>query len=90
MNRIPMQIYFDPDTVEFYKQYAREEGKSFTEVIRQAVAEKKEKLKKQKKEHPFVSFIYDMRRKYKNKKTYYKNLSDDELLVAHEMQELDS
>lgn len=36
-----MQVYFDQETIEFYKEYARQQGKSFAELMRDIVNEKK-------------------------------------------------
>ena len=87
-----MQIYLDPDTVEFYKQYARKEGTSFAEAIRVVVEEKRKKIEKKvhkkkkalskKKEHPIMGFIRDAERKFKHTKYYHPELSDDELLYG--------
>ena len=49
MNKIPMQIYFDPDTAAFYKAYAQSLGKSFAEVIREIATEKKQEIISKKK-----------------------------------------
>ena len=42
--RIPMQVYFDQEMLEFYKDYARSQGKSFAEVMRTILKEKKNKI----------------------------------------------
>jgi len=52
MNKIPIQIDLDQDTVLLYKQYASSQGKSFSLVIRERLMEKKLFLEKQK--HPNI------------------------------------
>ncbi len=46
MNRIPMQIYLDPDIVSFYKAYAQKHGKSFAEIVRSILAQDMPRLSK--------------------------------------------
>jgi hypothetical protein len=44
--RIPMQVYFDAETIEFYKEYARQQGKSFAELMRNILNERKTTIAK--------------------------------------------
>lgn len=91
-----MQIYLDHDTVVFFKDYAREHGKSFAEVIRQAVQEKKEKTKAVKgtdllvrdrqrvSNHPIMKAFKEARRRFGKRKSYYKNLDEDQVLALYD------
>lgn len=87
MNRIPMQVYFDPETAAFYKDYAKSVGKSFAEVIREVTNEKKKEIKFERKKirktvHPLFKVLEEVRKNLKGTKYYYKDLSDDELLYG--------
>ena len=92
MNKIPIQIYFDPDTAAFYKGYAASMGKSFAEVIRTIAQEKKREIvasknfkkmvKKKQFKHPMLQALDEVTKKLKDSHYYYPDKSDDELIYG--------
>lgn len=94
--KIPMQVYFDQETIEFYKQYARQQGKSFAELMRDILKKEKEKIKitnnvvskhiKENKEtdryEVLKKSIKKLQQKFKNAPYYQPELTDDELLYG--------
>ena len=78
--------------VLFLKKYAKKEGITFAEAIREAVVEKKEaitkttkkKTKKKDQPDPFADVIREARKKFKGTKTYHNDLTDDELLYLYD------
>jgi len=93
--RIPMQVYFDQEIIEFYKEYARQQGKSFAGLMREILKERKTKIheiqagkmmklqgKKEDAYQSFMDSIKDMRKKFKNAPYHHPELTDDELLYG--------
>ena len=76
----------------FYKAYAASLGKSFAEVIREIVKEKKQKIassknfkriiKKKQFKHPMLQALDKVTEELKDSHYYYPNKSDDELLYG--------
>ena len=84
-----MQIYLDLETVEFLKDYAKREGKSFAEVVRMSLHQSKEQLKpailtSQNKKVQAFDRIMHKAGKIKNVRYEYPDVSDDELLYAYD------
>lgn len=86
-----MQVYFDQETAEFYKDYAKSVGKSFAQVIREIAKEKKQefqtqskKNKKIKKVHPLINALDEVREKLKYSRDHYPDKTDDELLYGED------
>ncbi len=92
--RIPMQVYFDQETIEFYKAYARQQGKSFAELMRDILKKEKEKMinnvvskhietrKKADRYEALKKSIEKLQYKFRKAKYYYPDLTDDELLYG--------
>lgn len=94
--RIPMQVYFDQEIIEFYKEYARQEGKSFAAIIRKLLEEYKEKIPKEEKSakrgkglnerqkltHSFIKTIQEGRKKFSKTRYYFPELTDNELMYG--------
>lgn len=94
MNKVPMQIYFDPDIAHFYKLHAQRVGKSFAQVIREIVYAKKVSLMKERQEnpknktthtdnHPLIKAFAEAEETLHNVNYYYADRSDDELIYKH-------
>ncbi|MDO8609944.1 MAG: hypothetical protein Q7R95_05310 [bacterium] len=94
--KIPMQVYFDAETIEFYKQYARQQGKSFAALIREIVDEKKiiitkfpakikkiDKIKKNINNSSIMQAFTKAEKSLKNIEYHFENLTDDELLYKY-------
>lgn len=87
-----MQVYFDAETIEFYKAYARQQGKSFAELMRdilnekQSLLVKKQKIPKKRKLEDRYQALLDsinkLNKKFSKVKYHYPEISDDELLYG--------
>lgn len=93
MNKIPMQVYFDPETAQFYKDYAKSVGKSFAQVIREITQEKKKEiqtkkaakgLEKKAKIHPLLKALEEIKLERKNSRDHYPDKTDDDLLYGED------
>lgn len=89
-----MQVYFDPDIAQFFKEYAKKKEISFAQVIREAMLEKKIKLEKKsgkaksfskKMKEPYKSLFANIKKieeEFKDAPYYHPKLSDDQLLYG--------
>ena len=89
-----MQIYFDPDVAQFFREYAKKKDRSFAQIIREAVLEKKIKLEKKsvkmklvlkKMNEPYKSLLTKLKKieeEFRDAPYYHPKLSDDELLYG--------
>lgn len=89
-----MQIYFDPDVAQFFREYAKTKERSFAQVIREAVLEKKKKLEKKsgkmklfpkKIKEPYKSLFANLKKieeEFRDAPYHHPELSDDKLLYG--------
>lgn len=94
MLKLPMQIYFDPDVAQFFREYAKKNEISFAQVIREAALEKKKKLEKtggkmklfpKKMKEPYKSLFANIKKieeGFKDAPYYHPKLSDDKLMYG--------
>ena len=75
--RIPKQIYFDEPMLQLYTQYAQYEGKPFTAVVRDILAEKVTEVTKEmadqlliKSNDGLLSLYGSLKSPYRKKFTY--------------------
>lgn len=86
MQKIPMQIYVDQESVEFYKNYAAKRAISFAAAIREALKDKQESLLRvtihKKATHPLLTAIANAQAALSGVTYHHPNKQDDELIYG--------
>lgn len=86
MQKIPMQIYIDQESVAFYQDYARRRAISFAAAVREALKEKQQAIHRaampKKIDHPLLTAIHNARASLGKIPYHNANKSDDELVYG--------
>ena len=86
MQKIPMQIYIDQESLAFYRAYARRRAISFAAAVREALKEREKSLRMsavpEKNTHPLVTAILNAQATLATTPYHHPDKSDDELLYG--------
>lgn len=86
MQKIPMQIYIDQESVAFYQDYARRRAISFAAAVREALKEKQQAIRAttmpKKADHPLLAAIDNAKTSLGTIPYHNPNKSDDELVYG--------
>ncbi len=88
MQKIPMHIYVDPETAQFYKEYAKKKSTSFTVLIKDLLEKNKKQIQNKKQQVDknkyslFLQTIKKIQKQFAQTPYYHPELTDDQLLYG--------